>query len=286
MLSELKYNFDIINENMDFSPYKVIILPDDILITETLAEKLKAHIQRGGGVISSGMSGLNVDKTEFALSEWGVKYDGKDPSNQTYFKMRDTDNEILGTLRWAAYEPDIVMLANEGTEVLADHVKPYFNRHLTRERGFFYTPPAESDGHAAITKCGSVYQISFDIFKAYYTGAMLGHKEVVAAMLRELVKEPLIKACELPRTSRATLTEKDGMTILHVKVDYPEKSGDTEVIQDHNTLPAGRKISVKGEYKSVNLCPTEEPVSFKAENGYTEITLPEIFGYSMLVLRK
>ena len=76
------------------------------------------------------------------------------------------------------------------------------------------------------------------------------------------------------------------MTILHVKVDYPEKSGDTEVIQDHNSLPAGRKISVKGEYKSVALCPTEAPVQFKCENGYTEITLPEILGYAMLVLRK
>jgi len=286
MLSELKYNFDVINENMDFSPYKVIILPDDILITETLQKKLSAHIKEGKGVISSGVSGLNVDKTDFALSEWGVKYDGKDPSNQTYFKMRDTSNEILGTLRWAAYEPDIVMYAQEGTEVLADHVKPYFNRHLTRERGFFYTPPAEADGHAAVTKCGNVYQISFDIFKAYYTGAMLGHKEVVASILRELVKEPLIKPTGLPRTSRATLTEKDGMTILHVKVDYPEKSGDTEVIQDHNTLPAGRKVSVKGEYKSVNLCPTETLLEFKTEGGYTEITLPEIYGYAMIALRK
>ena len=90
----------------------------------------------------------------------------------------------------------------------------------------------------------------------------------------------------LPRTSRATLTEKDGQTILHVKVDYPEKSGDTEVIQDHNTLPAGRKISVKGEFKTVNLCPTEAAVEFKVENGYTEITLPEIYGYAMFVLRK
>ena len=139
---------------------------------------------------------------------------------------------------------------------------------------------------AAITKCGNVYQISFEIFKTYYTGAMLGHKEVVRTMLAELVPDPMIKADALPRTSRATLTEKDGMTLLHVKVDYPEKSGDTEVIQDHNSLPAGRKISVKGEYKSVNIAPTEEPASFEVKDGYTEITLPEILGYVMLVLRK
>lgn len=286
MLSELKYNFDILNEDMDFSPYEVIVLPDDIVLTEKLAAKIDAHIKAGKGVIASGESGLNPEKTDFALKAWGVKYDGKDPSNQPYFKMTDTTNEILGTLRWAMYDESIVMNAEKGTEILAEHIQPYFNRHLTRERGFFYTPPAASDGHAAITKCGKVYHIAFNIFKAYYTGAMLGHKEVVASMLRELIPEKLIRAEDLPRTSRATLTEKDGQTILHVKVDYPEKSGDTEVIQDHNSLPAGRVVSVKGEYKSVNLCPTEAPVEFKCVNGYTEITLPEILGYAMLVLRK
>ena len=285
MLSELKYNFDVINEDMDFSPYKVIILPDDILITEKLGEKLRAHIGADKGVISSGVSGLNTEKTAFALSEWGVTYDGPDPSNQSYFKMTDTTDEVLGDMRWAMYDQSIIMTANEGTKVLADYVKPYFNRHKDAERGYFYTPPAETDGHAAVTKCGKVYQISFEIFKTYYTGAMLGHKVVVANMLSELVGDKLVLAEQLPKTSRVTVTEKDDMKVLHVKVTYPEKSGDTEVIQDHNYLPRGKKVSVRGAYSSVTLAPTEEPLSFEVKGEYTEITLPEIRGYAMIILR-
>lgn len=284
MLSELKYTFDIINETMDFSPYRVIILPDNIVMTTALKEKLEAHLKAGGGIISSGTSGLDKDKTGFVMDEWGAVYDGADPSNQTYYRMTDTGNEILGSLRWAAYEPSIIMSAKEGTEVLAEYVKPYFNRHVDRERGYFYTPPAETDGHAAITKSGRVYHICFNIFKAYYSGAMLGHKEIVAEMLSELIPDSLIKAEELPRTSRVTITEMDDKRLLHVKITYPEKSGDTEVIQDHNTLPAGRKIRVKGEYR-VTLAPTETPVEATVKDGYTEITLPEIVGYDMFVLR-
>ena len=285
MLSELKYNFDIINESMDFSPYKVIILPDDITVTDKLMEKLSNHILAGKGIISSGRSGLNTEKNGFALSEWGVTYNGEDPSNQSYFKMTDTADEILGDMRWAMYDQAIIMSANEGTEVIAEHIPPYFNRYRDAERGYFYTPPSKADGHAAITKCGKIYQISFEIFKTYYTAAMLAHKRIVENILAELVSDKLIRAESLPKTSRVTLTEKDAMRILHVKVTYPEKSGDAEVIQDHNYLPAGKKVSVKGEYKSAALAPTEAPLSVLVKDGYTEITLPEIFGYAMIVLR-
>lgn len=286
MLSELKYTFDIVNETMDFSPYRVLILPDNIIMTEALGEKLSAFIAAGGGVIASGSSGLNKEKTEFSLTELGVKYDGEDPSNQSYFRMTDTKNEILGDLAWATYEPGIASYANDGTEVLAEYVKPYFNRHVTSERGFFYTPPEKADGHAAVTKCGKVYHVCFNIFRAYYLNAMLGHKEVIRTILDELIKDPLIRAEALPKTSRVTLTENGDMTLLHVKVTYPEKSGDTEVIQDHNTLPSGRKISIRGEFSSVALCPGETPVDSEIRDGYTTVTLPEIVGYDMFVMRK
>ena len=286
MLAELKYTFDIVNETMDFSPYKVLILPDDIPVTEVLKEKLKKHLECGRGIIASAKSGLDTEGKKFAMEEWGVEYKGTDPSNQPYFKMTDTSNEILGDMRWAMYDPGIIMDAKEGTEVLAEHIDSYFNRHRDAERGYFYTPPAKANGHAAITRHKNVYHIAFEIFHTYYTGAMLGHKEVVKQMLDTLLPDSLIKADELPRTSRVTITEKDDMRIVHVKVTYPEKHGDTEVIQDHNALPAGKKIKIKGEYTKAVLAPTEEKVMTKIVDGYTEITLPEIFGYAMIVLKK
>ncbi len=286
ILSELKYNFDIVNEDMDLSRFALLILPDNITVTDKLSAKLREHIKAGKGIIASAKSGLNAEQNAFAMPEWGVSYECDDPSNQPYFKMRNTENPIIGDVRYAMYDTGILMNADEGTQVLADYIKPYFNRHRDAERGYFYTPPMAPDGHPAITRCGNVYHISFKMFETYYTGGMLAHKEIVSDMLKALIKTPLIKAEALPRTARATLTRNSDFDLLHVKVDYPEIHGEAQVIESHNALPAGRKISVRGEYVSVSTAPCEAPVLFTVNDGYTEITLPEITGYVMLVLRK
>lgn len=285
MLAELKYNFDIINENMDFSRFRVLILPDSIRITPTLKEKLSLHLASGGAVISSAFSGLDKDGQGFAMPEWGLDFDGNDTNNQSYFKMRDTSDEILGNLRWSMYDQGIFMHAKDGTEILADYVKPYFNRHVSPDRGFFYTPPEAPDGHTAISKCNNVYHVCFKIFETYYKGGMYAHKQIIANILKDLIPEPLLRADALPKTSRTTVTEKDGMRFVHVKVSYPEAHGDAEVIESHNFLPAGRKIAVKGEYSSAVVVPAMTAVESKIVNGYTEITLPEIEGYVMIGLK-
>ncbi len=286
MLSELKYNFDIVNPEMDLTRFRVLILPDNITVTDTLKKKLEAHLAEGKGIIASASSGLNAEKTDFAMPEWGVRYAGADTNNQSYYRLLDTSNDIIGDMRYSMYDQGIFMYANEGTEVLAEYIPAYFNRHRTAERGFFYTPAGAADGHHAITKCGNVYHICFKLFETYYTGGMLAHKEIVKCMLESLVSDKLVLADELPRTSRVTLTEKGDMKLLHVKVDYPEIHGEAQVIESHNCLPAGKKVSVKGSYKKVYTAPDKKAVDFKAVGDYTEITLPEITGYVMLALEK
>ena len=285
MLAELKYNFDVVNESMDLSRFRLLILPDDIRITPILEKKLSAFIADGGTVISSAFSGLKTDDSGFAMAEWGLDFDGVDSYNQSYLKMRDESNEVLGNMRWAAYDQGIFMNAKEGTEIVADYVKPYFNRHVSPDRGFFYTPPEKADGHTAISKCGNVYHVCFKIFESYYKFGMAAHKEIIAMMLKKQLPDPLLKAESLPKTSRTTVTEKDGMRFVHVKVSYPEAHGDAEIVESHNVLPKGRKISVKGEYASAVVIPSMAGLESSVKNGYTEIVLPEIEGYVMVGLK-
>ena len=78
MLSELKQQFDVVTEFSDWSKYKVLVIPDDIIFTEEIARRVKAHIAAGKAVISSGSSGLDEEKKQFVLEkEWGVKYIGR-----------------------------------------------------------------------------------------------------------------------------------------------------------------------------------------------------------------
>ena len=82
MLSELKQQFDVVTLASDWSKYKVLVIPDDIIFNDEIAQRVKAHILAGKAVISSGSSGLGQDKKQFMLEkEWGVKYVGENDFN-------------------------------------------------------------------------------------------------------------------------------------------------------------------------------------------------------------
>jgi len=60
----------------------------------------------------------------------------------------------------------------------------------------------------------------------------------------------------------------------------------TDIIEEHNVLPAGRKVKVLGEFNNVVTLPDEKTVSSSFDGRYTEIVLPEITGYQMFKLEK
>ena len=97
--------------------------------------------------------------------------------------------------------------------------------------------------------------------------------------------ENLIKADGIPSTSRVTLTGNSEYKLLHVKVTYPEIRGKLGVIEEHNVLPCGRVVAILGEYTSVSRLPETEAVPFEVKDGYTYVTLPEIVGYDMFLLK-
>jgi hypothetical protein len=104
-------------------------------------------------------------------------------------------------------------------------------------------------------------------------------------IIEEMMPDQLIKAPGMPSTSRVTLTGTDSYKLLHVKVTFPEPRGGFDIIEEHVVLPAGRKVYVRGEYKTAQRLPCETPVESVIENGYTVVTLPEITGYDMFLLQ-
>ena len=71
-----------------------------------------------------------------------------------------------------------------------------------------------------------------------------------------------------------------------MKVSVPEHWANRGVINEHTVLPAGRKVSIQGEYSAVCSLPDEKPVKSWVENGRTVIELPEITGFLPMLLKK
>lgn len=300
ILSELKYCYDVVHVEGDLSPYKLLVMPDNITVDKPLAEKLRAFLDGGGKIISSGTSGLNSEETGFALPEWSFQYLGKAPDAGAhrdyiqdggflrYFKLKAPPKE-LADMRYAEYEPALIIKEPENGISLADEYTAVFDKCGYNGRHYvYYTPPAkEKTGTSAIAinAEGNVAHVAFELFRAYMTSFAKVFRLAMGELLARFIPDRLIVADELPVTSRVTLTGANDYRLLHVKVTYPEMRGKLGIVEEHNVIAAGKKLSVKGTCQKVLLLPEETPVPFSVANGYTEITLPEIEGYAMLLLK-
>lgn len=284
MLGELKYNFDFVREDMDLSRFKAVILPDKITVSEALAQRLSAYLAGGGKIIASGTSGLNPEMTGWAMKEWDfVTFCGLDSKATAYYQPVSAED---GLPVRSMYEKGILMTAKDPQDVTAQYVEPYFDRHWDGQHSYFYTPPAKATAYATCVQHGGIYLISFPVFLAYNHCAADFHKKLVKDALEQAIPHKLVDAGQLPSTARVSLTGTDTYSLLHVKVTYPELRGSACAIEEHNVLPAGKTIRVKGAYRKVMLLPEETEIPFHTENGYTVFTLPEITGYQMFCLQK
>jgi len=262
MLTELKICFDVINEDLEFSKYKLLILPDNIEITEKLSEKLEKF---EGAVISSGKS----------IASGGI---------WSYIDEYADDTNTHGFYKWGGkvygmYDCGIRMKSKCS---VSEHVEPYFNREYFNNDFHFYVPPKDSAGYSAVAKCGKYAHIAFNVFGAYLEHGVVFHKQLVNELIDDLMGERMIRTT-LPSTSRVSLaTGKNN--VLHVKVTFPEIRGTRGIIEEHVTVPAGHTVEISGEYKKVSALPDLCGVSTEYKNGKTVITLPEITGYKAFLL--
>ncbi len=285
MFGELRQSYDIVNENMRLDRYKVLVLPDELRMNDTLKNKLADYLKNGGKILSTGTAGLNAEQTGFALPDWDFEFDGIDGSNASYFHLNDLDDPRLSDMDTCMYSKSGVLFKAE--HVIARYIKAYFNRHWDGFHGYFYTPPERATCHAAaaVNAAGNVCQISFEVFKSYNQAAPYPHKALVAQCLKKLLPSPLLKTENLPSTARVTLTGCSEYVLLHTKVTFPEVRGQMDIIEEHTVQPAGAVVYVLGSYKQACTLPDLKAVAIEAAaDGYTKVTLPEITGYKMIKL--
>lgn len=284
MLSELKYTFDIIHEGMNFSHYKLLILADSFEMSEPVKEKLECFLQKGGALLGSGTACVNEQNEQFEPRELRfLTYCGKEPQSDDeltgYYRTEESERAIC------TYSAGICMKADENSEILASQITSAFTRHWDGLHGYFYTPPQEAGSYCTAALKGRVAYLSFPIFCAYFKYAYHEHRKLVSSIIKKLLPQPLIEADELPMSARVTVTGKEQYRLLHIKVTKPEPRGWASGIDEHDFLPPGKKISIKGRYTCVKRLPDGMELSIRQKGEYTEISLPQICGYDMFFMQ-
>lgn len=286
ILGELHYTYDIVNETMDFSKYKLLIIPDTLRLSPTLKERIAAHLSAGKPVLSTGLGGLEENGDKFALPEWDITVDGLDTSSSPYYAAFGEYAKEFGTFRHAAYKGGILMRANPGAVIYANYIKAYFNSVWDGFHGYMYMPPEAPTGQHMAVRTGNVCHIAFDLFTAYNQKAYVAHKKLAKRCICDLMDKPDFTCEGIPSTARVTLTETDENMLLHIKVTYPEHRGSPDIIEEHNVLPAGAAVHVRGNYMNALIVPLGENLAVSECEGITTLKLPEINGYICVALKK
>ena len=286
ILLEGHYLFDILDLESDFSKYKVIVLPDAIKIEGTIKAKLDEFLKQGGKLLATGVSGLYLDRDEFAF-DFGVKYEGVCELKPNYMHPSFTYENIGDTAYLMNATCYNVSLTDEGKEY-AKAEKTYFNRTVEHFSSHRHTSNSMEFSGVGVSEGKDGMYIAWNIFLDYAENAMLAAKRTVQFALDTLLKDGKTVETSLYAQGVTTLMDQKDSSryVSHILYASPVKRGKgIEVIED--IIPVYNvEMTYKTEKKIKNayLAPQMQKLEFTEKGGKISLTVPKLDCHQMIVL--
>ena len=281
MFDELALQYDIIDTDMDFSAYKLIVLTDNIIIDEAYAAKIDKYVADGGKVISAMNGGLYND-SKYPAS-FGIDYAGK---NNLYPDFLIADGVLAEGLaagaEYVIYMQGITLKSN-GADTIMNARAPFFKREGEYFCSHSYTPSAKGEAYPSVFRNGNVISFSHPLFAQYRNNAPNWCKRLIKNALDVLLPDRLIKH-NGPSTLTVTVLdqpEKKRATV-HVLSYIPvRKSATIDIIEERTPaynvdIEVNLPYEIKGA-KSVVSCNN-------ASYADGKISIPKVDGYEIIVL--
>lgn len=274
MLLEGGYQFDIIDSQADLSGYRVLILPDVIVVDEALQVRIEEFLNSGGALVASGRSGF------------GLKgFPSESTATDQPFSPDFLRTGLLGnpSTDYVMYERGVDVVPAEGSEILGTLTYPYFERSYDRFVSHAHTPPHEVTDKPAILRKGSIVHFVHPIFTTYALHSMTFHRDIVLETLRLLLPDRLLETTG-PTSLQATMTElPDGTRVVHLLHYVPERRGlHIDVVEDR--LPVHQvEVKVAGLWRA-ELVPQQTALATEHGMDQTVFVVPVVDGHQMVHL--
>ena len=284
MLLEGKYLYDIVDLESDFSDYKVLILPDDILLDEFIFNKINQYVKNGGKILATGYSGLNKDKNKF-MFDFGSEYLGENEYTPDYFRP-DFEMEGLWNSAYVMYTKGHKLKLTDGTK-LASRENSYFNRTAEHFCSHQHAPNDFKDAGPSVTSGKDGIYISWEIFEEYAVHGSLVLKRIFTHTLDMLLGDNKTITTNLFSCGVMSLQkqEPNNRYIAHLLYAPLHKRGENvEIIED--LLPVfDTTLTLKTDknIKKVYLAPQMKDVEFKQEDNKVSVVVDKFECHQMVV---
>ena len=283
ILLEGKYLFNVIDTEADFSGYKLLVLPDNIVLDDELKDKIKDFTNKGGKVLATGKSGTYYDKDEFAL-DFGADFKGVCKYQPSYLRPDFELKSILNSA-YVMYSKGYD-IENKSGEIIAYRENPYFNRSVFSFSSHMHTPNNPDDKCISAVMGNDGAYISWEVFDDYASMGSIIVKEFVIGVIDKLIGEIKTIKTNLLAQGIVTLTKQNDRLVNHLLYATPIRRGkDTEIIED--LVPVfDVKVSLKTDMnvKKVYKAPQMDEIEFTCENGVLSYTVDKIECSQLVVI--
>ncbi|PRY22174.1 beta-galactosidase-like protein [Aliiruegeria haliotis] len=286
ILLESKFTFDLLDEDSDYAPYRLLVLPDRVRIDAALKDKLDAYLAQGGRLLLTGASGIDGDTMLYPA---GTEWHGTSPNKGGDFGLPVQDLRSSFVDEPLFYYAPAERLTLTSGKSLGDVYEPYFDRGENFS-GHLNTP-CQPDPSAYVfgARDGAVTRLAFPVFSAYYHAGAVAMLEIATRAIESaLGRERMIRS-DLPTGARATLRAlPDGKgDVLHLVYATPVLRG---VLREDNVQPIQdivplKDISVDLEARnvtSVRLVPEGTALEFDATGDRLRFRVPFIRAHQMV----
>jgi len=285
-LLEGRHQFDFVDAEMDWSRYRLIILPDKILCDEALARKVDDYVASGGSLIASHESGLTPDKSAFALKCLPVRLLGDLPYHPDFLKPLGDLADNLPRAEIVMYDRGLKVEAAPEAQILARIWEPYFNREWNHFCSHFHTPPEREGPDPDVVAHGRVVYFAHPIFGCFGRHGMVAYKYLILNAVRRLVPDPMVIA-DAPTTLHITVCRQEAKRrmVYHLIHYIPEKRTlEADYLEDILPLYDIPLWLRAPRPAKAYLAPRGGDLDFTVQGAYVHLRVPEIRGHAMVVL--
>ncbi len=303
ILLEGHFLFDMIDDQVELEPYRLVILPDDIVVTPSMKAKLDRYLAQGGKVLLTGESGLDEHGT--LVFDAGCAIKGPAATRPDYVLPVTTLQPDFVQDPLVMYAPGHRVKLTDGRS-LGDACDSYFNRTWEHFCSHQHTPvqPEPSGYVMGATKAGVTY-LGHAVFTNYRGYGAVAYRQILCKLITHLLDDQPTVTTNLPSTARVVLNrqESENRFVLHLlyantlnRGGPAKATGDTtdnvstqsyEVIEELLALhEVDVKVALSRPIQRVTLEPQGEPLPFTQDAGVVSMHLNRFTCHQMIVLQE
>ena len=279
LLEELALQFDIIDVEMDFSPYKLLIVPEDVAGSPALSAKLAAFTAAGGRVLSCGRGAL--DNGAYPAC-YPAQYAGEREAYPDFIVANGPLGEGLeAENEYVIYQQGTV-LENAQNAVLFARA-PYFPRAGRKFCSHRYTPSAGRKAYPTVAWANGVLLFAHPLFSQYRDCAPGWVKQIVKNALELLLPERLVQHDGASTVTVSLLDQPEHhRTCAHILSYIPVRKSATIDIVEERTQARDLHLTlhIPRGFAHARLVPEGIPLAVDGKC----VTVPCVDGYAIVEL--